>query len=151
MAQSPRASGRTYDVLLDVVTLLKNTPAVTDLLDSGAADINPGWPRHGRDDQVTVGVRIIGGSSSRRGRLLQATYRVQARVEWSPDWHSDQSTGWPYRLSDEIAAALDEASAADGVPLGQAGVIDPQYSDERGRWLADSTYRYTTIHNPTTS
>lgn len=148
--QSPRAEGRTYDVLTDVVALLEATPAVTDLLETGADDIHPGWPAHAREDRVALGVKIIGGSSTRRGRLVQATYRVQVRLEWSPDWHEQQPTRWPYRLTDEIAAVLDEASAGDGVPLGQAGVIDPQYNAERNRHMADSTYRYTTMHEPTT-
>lgn len=137
---------RSRDLIIDTVTRLKNATAVTNQLPDGAANIHPGPVVHEREEQVSLVVREIGGSATRRGRTTEATHLVQIRVEASASYFESQSRLWIRDVFDATEAELEGLGGGGRAPAGRGGGIQPQYNAERNRYEADTTVRFRTTH-----
>lgn len=140
------STNRSKALLFDIVRRLRGDFSVTNRLPDGADDVHPAPVARPRDTDVDLVVKLIGGSGQRRGSKTQQTRQVQIRLEVATDYFETKSTGWLYELFDAIEDSLDGLGGGGRAPDGQAGGLGPEYDDSTGRFVADQTYRYTTIH-----
>lgn len=139
-------SNRSKDLLSDLITELEAASAVTSALPNGAGDIHPGVVPRDRDAEADLIVTLIGGSAERQGVRAVKTRLVQVRLEAARDFYESKPTSWLYDLFDAIEVECEGLGGPARAPDGQAGGLGPVYDAERGRYLADQTFRYATIH-----
>lgn len=141
-------NNRSFDLLDDAATRLKNTAAVTDLLPDGAANIHAGPTARdpSQRDDVELVVRLAGGSAERRGARSQASRLVQVRLGVRTTEFERRGPAWVLQVLDAVEAALGGLGGGGRGPDGLGGAIDPQHDPEEDRYVADTTVRFTTIH-----
>lgn len=137
---------RNLDLLSDVTTRLKGDFSVTNRLPDGANNIHPGPLAGDRERDVALVVRLIGGSSTRRGSRTQAGRLIQVKLEVSSTYFETKPTRWPYELFDAIEDLLEGLGGGGRGPDGRGGSISPTFDPQQNRYVADATYRYQTIH-----
>lgn len=120
--------------------------SIPSMLPDGADNIHP-RPRKGkREKDVSLNVGFAGGSAVRSGRTTRGTRLVIVQLEVSPEYFEAQPTSWPYDVLDAVEARLEGLGGGGRAPDGRGAGISPVYDPDKDRYVADTTFRYATVH-----
>lgn len=154
MSQSERAEGRRYELKQVIMSDLKNSTRLIELLDQADTDedpqdlIVPAWvARRWFDDdgpirppEVLLMVSFVSSSSERDNMIEESTYSTQIEIDFSARVAQSLRRGWIDELLDEVDAVMTRHSEA-WIADGKTGLTDePQWNTDRNRYMTVERY-----------
>lgn len=128
----------------DAYRALLESEHLDDLLPSNGSAIVLKPTANDGDDLASacLRVRVVSDSTEARNSSNEHTLMVQVQIDWTAEWHRDSGPTWEVDVRSAITDELSRLGGASRSPLGGGGATDADFSEELGRYLGDTMYRY---------